>query len=237
MDNQKDLLEQELINVDKKLQKEKSKRNIIMILLSSILCGFFLSIVIDNFDTIESILILIVISIISGSILYFISISAFFAVTDWFTDITPLRTRKNALEEKLKVMQSNTSSSNEIKVSPSVDTKTVFTNEDYQIILKCIDYSIKLSENILNRNNNELSNDEKDCFLEEIQTLNALYYIHYSREKTNFTQNQKTLSCIDEYLDFLKYELDNTVSEGRKKELLKQIDNTFLVLTKLEPFK
>ena len=101
MNEDRSKLEYEITIVEKKLDKEKSKRNIIMIILSSILCGFVFSTVIDTFDTIESILILIVISIISGSILYFISISAFFAVTDWFTDIPHLKDRKSALEEKL----------------------------------------------------------------------------------------------------------------------------------------
>ena len=101
MDNEIYELEKEIFIVDRKLEKEKSKRNIIMILLSSLLCGFVLNAIIDNFDTVESILGLIISSIISGTILYFVSISAFAAVTDMFTDITHLKTRKSALEEKL----------------------------------------------------------------------------------------------------------------------------------------
>lgn len=98
MDNEKYELEKELVTVDKKLEKEKTKRNIIMILLCSILCGFIFSLLID-----ENILGLIIMSIIFGCILYFIVIFAFAFVTDSFTSITYLESRKKHLEEKLNI--------------------------------------------------------------------------------------------------------------------------------------
>lgn len=101
MDNERYELEKEYIAVDKKLEKEKGKRNIIMILLYSILCGFVFSIFIKNIFG------LIFISTISGIILYIITLFAFDAVTDLFTNITYLESRKKHLEEKLKTIQNN----------------------------------------------------------------------------------------------------------------------------------
>lgn len=107
MDNERYELEKELFIVDKKLEKEKSKRNIIMILLYSILCGFVLTAINKNFDTLADVLGLIITSIVFGGILYFITIFAFDAVTNSFTNITYLESRKSALEEKVKTIQNN----------------------------------------------------------------------------------------------------------------------------------
>lgn len=99
MDNERYELEKELIAVDKRLEKEKGKRTIIMIFLYSILCGFVFSVFIENFVG------LIVISFVSGTILFFITIYLPDAITNLFTDITHLQSRKSALEEKLKTIQ------------------------------------------------------------------------------------------------------------------------------------
>lgn len=98
MDEDRSKLEYELTVVDKKLEKEKGKRTIIMILLYSILCGFAFSVFIENFFG------LIFLSSVSGTILYIVTTFAPAAITELFTDITHLQSRKNALEDKLKQM-------------------------------------------------------------------------------------------------------------------------------------
>lgn len=101
MNEDRNKLEYELTVVEKKLDKEKRKRNIIMIILSSILCGIVMYIISGGINTVEKFVYLIIMSIFFGTILYFVSISVFAAVTDYFTDIPHLKDRKSALEEKL----------------------------------------------------------------------------------------------------------------------------------------
>lgn len=103
MDNERNRLEYELDVVEKKLDKEKRKRNIIMILLCSILCGCGMTAINDNFNSFTDIILLIIMSVFFGTIIYFVAILAFAAVTDLFTSITYLQSRKNHLEEKLKI--------------------------------------------------------------------------------------------------------------------------------------
>lgn len=103
MDNEKNRLEYELDVVEKQLDKEKRKRNIIMILLCSILCGCGMTAINDNFNSFIDIILLIIMSVFFGTIIYVVAILAFAAVTDLFTSITYLQSRKNHLEEKLKI--------------------------------------------------------------------------------------------------------------------------------------
>lgn len=107
MDNEKYELEKELYNVDKKLEKEKGKRNIIMVVLFSILCGFIMYSISGGVDTLKNFLYFIIMSIVFGGILYFTTIATFAFVTDSFTSITYLESRKSALEEKVKTIQNN----------------------------------------------------------------------------------------------------------------------------------
>ena len=102
MNEDRSKLEYELTVVEKKLDKEKRKRNIIMIVLCSILCGCGITAINDNFDSLTDIIFLIIMSVFFGTIIYVLSILAFAAVTDLFTSITYLQSRKNHLEEKLK---------------------------------------------------------------------------------------------------------------------------------------
>ena len=101
MNEERSKLEYELIVVEKKLDKEKRKRNFIMVTLSSILCGIVMYTISGGINTLENFLYFIIMSIFFGTILYFVSISAFAAVTDLFTNIPHLKDRKSALEEKL----------------------------------------------------------------------------------------------------------------------------------------
>ncbi len=103
MDEERSRLEYELTVVEKKLDKEKRKRNIIMIVLSSILCGIVMYTINGGVDALENFLYLIIMSIFFGTIIYILSILAFAAVTDLFTSITYLQSRKNHLEEKLNI--------------------------------------------------------------------------------------------------------------------------------------
>lgn len=101
MNDERSKLEYELTVVEKKLDKEKRKRNIIMVFLSSILCGIVMYIISGGINTIEKFLYFIIMSIFFGTILYFVAIFTFSAITDLFTDIPHLKDRKSALEEKL----------------------------------------------------------------------------------------------------------------------------------------
>ena len=107
MDNEKYELEKELKIVEQELDKEKTKRNIIMIALCSLLCGSACIAINDNFDSLMDVIGLIVGTIFLGGFLYYIATIAFILVTDWFTDISCLQSRKSALEEKVKTIQNN----------------------------------------------------------------------------------------------------------------------------------
>lgn len=102
MNEDRNKLEYELTVVEKKLDKEKRKRNIIMIVLCSILCGCGITTINDSFDSLTDIIFLIIMSVFFGTIIYVLSILAFTVVTDLFTSIAYLQSRKNHLEEKLK---------------------------------------------------------------------------------------------------------------------------------------
>lgn len=95
MDEERYKLEKELIAVDKKLEKEKEKRMLILFLIYSVICGLFL--LNDN----DGIIDLILSSIIFGGITCFFTTIIFGTVTYRFTSITYLENRKRRLEEKL----------------------------------------------------------------------------------------------------------------------------------------
>ena len=103
MDNEKYKLEKEYSIVDKKLEKEKEKRTIIMILIYSVICGLVCTAINDNFESFMDIIGLIIGSIFLGGFFYFITMTAFVFVTDSFTSITYLESRKKHLEEKLNI--------------------------------------------------------------------------------------------------------------------------------------
>ena len=101
MENEKYRLERKSIIVDIKLEKEKTKRSIINVLLYSILSGLGLTSLNNDFDSITDILCLIIMSIIFGIILYFITL-LFDGITNFFTETTQLESRKKYIEEELK---------------------------------------------------------------------------------------------------------------------------------------
>lgn len=95
MDEERYKLEKELIAVDKKLEKEKEKRMLILFLIYSVICGLFL--LNDN----DGILDLIFSSIIFGGISTFVTTIIFALASTVFTNTTYLENRKRHLEEKL----------------------------------------------------------------------------------------------------------------------------------------
>ena len=93
-------LENEFFCVDKELEKEKSKRNFILIAIYTIIAIFITS----NFFEIKSfktIIIILVISLISGVVLWIVPLSIFQLVTEWFTNINGLDDRKKHLSERI----------------------------------------------------------------------------------------------------------------------------------------
>ena len=97
MDEERSKLEYELSFIDKRLEKEKTKRILIMILIYSVLCGLII------FKDNDGIFDLIFSSIILGGISTFVTSIVFVLVSDVFTNTTYLEYRKKRLEEKLKI--------------------------------------------------------------------------------------------------------------------------------------
>lgn len=95
MNEERIKLEKEYSIVDKKLEKEKVKRMLIMILIYSVICGLFL------LDDNDGILDLIFSSIILGGISTFVTTIVFALASTVFTNTTYLENRKRHLEEKL----------------------------------------------------------------------------------------------------------------------------------------
>ena len=93
-------LEKELFNVDKELEKQKGRRNLILIAVYAVIVGFIIS---HFFKTInlETIFTIIIISLISGVVLWFVPLSIFQLVTEWFTNINGLDDRKKHLTERI----------------------------------------------------------------------------------------------------------------------------------------
>ena len=93
-------LERELFNVDKELEKQKGRRNLILIFFYSVIVGLIIS---HFFKTIEfeTIITIIIISLILGVVLWIVPLSVFHLVTDLFTNINSLDVRKKHLTERI----------------------------------------------------------------------------------------------------------------------------------------
>lgn len=229
MENEKYKLERKLIIADIKLDKEKSKRNIIMILLCSILCGFVFSLIID-----ENILGLIVMSIIFGCILYFIVMFAFAFVTDSFTSITYLQNRKSALEEELKnnFQDKNTLSNfNVDKIKKYAKSK--LTDKDYETIRKCIEFSINLYKFEIENDDNELTATEKST---KLKWLYDTLDVFTKRNKPSPFEKTTALNCVYTYFDTMIdiSAFNENISDERKNELYQKITELNSVIFKLE---
>lgn len=102
MNEKKRELLMELKEVDTKLEKEKLKRDLILIILSSIFCGMILYSIGHPFENFYGILILVIVSLIIGSALYFFSVNIYIFVTQSFTSIESLSSLLKNLEEQVR---------------------------------------------------------------------------------------------------------------------------------------
>ena len=93
-------LEKELFNVDKELEKQKGRRSLILITIYAVVVGFIISHFFKKI-TLETIFTIIIISLISGVVLWIVPLSVFHLVTDLFTNINSLDVRKKHLTERI----------------------------------------------------------------------------------------------------------------------------------------
>jgi hypothetical protein len=99
-------LQIELEKVSAKLDKQRTKRTIIMSLINSVVSYFVLAWINGSFpDGLKAVLINALISIILGFAAYVFHVSCFSVVTDLFTNIRALESRVKDLDEKIKMMK------------------------------------------------------------------------------------------------------------------------------------
>ena len=99
-------LEKRYYSVDKKLEKEKTKRILILICIYSFISGYIVSHFFDTID-LKAVLEIIVIAIISGVLLCIVPLLIFSFVTDLFTNISDLEDNKKYLTEEIKRIRRN----------------------------------------------------------------------------------------------------------------------------------
>lgn len=232
MDNEKYKLERKLIIADIKLEKEKLKRDIIMVLLCSILCGFVFSLLID-----ENILSLIVMSIIFGCILYFIVMFAFAFASDSLTNTNCLESYKRHIEEELKnnFQDKNTSSNFNIdKIKKYAKGK--LTDKDYETILRCIEFSINSHKFEIENDDNELTVTEKSTKLKELKWFYDVLDVFTTRSKPSPFEKTTALNCVYTYFDTMIdiSDFNENISDEHKNELYQKITDLNSVIFKLE---
>ncbi len=99
-------LEKEFSKVDKEVEKEKTKRNLILICIHTVISGFIASWFID-ITSIEATIELIVIALISGIALWSVPLLIFVLVTTLFTNVDSAEARKNYLEREINRIRDN----------------------------------------------------------------------------------------------------------------------------------
>lgn len=106
MDKKRIELMMKFKETDDMLEKEKGKRDLIMVALSSLCCGTLFHIIQSNngspSKSIVEIFGLILVSVIVGGAVYFFSVGAFVLVTQSFTNIESLRSQLKSLEDQIK---------------------------------------------------------------------------------------------------------------------------------------
>lgn len=110
-----------------------------------------------------------------------------------------------------------------------------FSDKDYDIMLRCIHFSIELYKNEFENEDNNRPTEEKEDDLETLQSLEELFDVFLSKQKPDFFQNILALACVRTYFEFIDSQLKNNPSEERKKQLLQMLDEISSVLPKLEP--
>lgn len=228
MDNEKYKLERKLIIADIKLDKEKSKRNIIMILIYSVICGLFL------FDDNDGIIDLILSSIIFGSLSFFVTTIVFTFSSDSLTNTNSLESYKRHIEEKLKYdfQDENTLSNfNVDKIKKYAKSK--LTDKDYETIRKCIEFSINLYKFEIENDDNELTVTEKST---KLKWLYDTLDVFTKRSKPSPFEKTTALNCVYTYFDTMIdiSAFNENISDERKNELYQKITELNSVIFKLE---
>lgn len=231
MGNEKYKLERKLIIADIKLEKEKSKRNIIMILIYSVICGLFL------FDDNDGILGLILSSIILGSISFFITTIVFAFASDSLTNTNCLESYKRHIEEELKnnFQDKNTSSNFNIdKIKKYAKGK--LTDKDYETILRCIEFSINSHKFEIENDDNELTVTEKSTKLKELKWFYEALDVFTTRSKPSPFEKTTALNCVYTYFDTMIdiSDFNENISNERKNEMYQKVTELNSVIFKLE---
>lgn len=97
-------LEKRFYSVDERLEKEKTKRNLILISVYTVFAGFIISRFVKITD-LEAIFFVVFFSLISGVLLWIVPLSVFSLITDLFTNINNLEDSKKYLAEEIKRSQ------------------------------------------------------------------------------------------------------------------------------------
>jgi len=228
MDNEKYKAERNLVIVDIKLEKEKTKKWVIMILLYSILSGIGMYAISGGFNTLKDFLCFIIMSIIFGSILVFITMVIDYVVV-FFTDINSLEDRKKHLKDIIGNQNTTRFDRNKIKKY----AKSHLTDKDYETILMCIDFSIFLTENEIEGNDDKLIVKEKS---EEFKKLNQIREVFIKQSKLTPFQINSALNCVYDYFDTMidLQQFDRNVSDEYKENLFQRIETLNSVIFKLE---
>ena len=94
-------LEKAFYEADKEAEKEKGKRNLILISFYSVISGYIISHFFETID-IEAVFMIILFSLISGIVLWIVPLSVFHVVTELFTNVDSAEARRNYLEKEIK---------------------------------------------------------------------------------------------------------------------------------------
>lgn len=99
-------LEKEFSKVDKEVEKEKTKRNLILICIHTVISGIIASWFIE-ITSIEAVIELVVIALISGIALWIVPLLIFVLVTKLFTNVDSAEARRNHLEREINRIRDN----------------------------------------------------------------------------------------------------------------------------------
>ena len=110
-----------------------------------------------------------------------------------------------------------------------------FSDKDYETMLRCIYFSIKMYKNEFEKEDDNRTTEEKEEDLETLQSLEELFDVFLSKQKPGFLQNILAIACVRTYFEFIDSQLNNNPSEERKKWLLQQLEEISSVFPKLEP--
>ena len=235
MENEKYKLERKLVILDIELEKKKTKRGIITLLLYSILSGFVLTSLNFDFDSITDFLYLIIMSILFGGFLYFITL-LLDGLAEFFIETTQLESRKKYIEEELNYkFQTKDTVSNFNPKTIKKYAKGKLTDKDYETILKCIEFSINLYKFEI-ESDDELTNAEKSTKLDNLKSFNKTLDVFTTRSKPSPFEKTTALNCVYTYFDTMIdiSDFNENISDEHKNELYQKITELNSVIFKLE---